>query len=274
MAEQDVNLMKPVNGHGIQVMKQNNDKTYAKKVNNVGIDPATGNITLGSNNIPYGTDSNVQAEIDAIKDKINYVPIVITSFSNNVNTVEKGTKVRAVDVTWSFNNAVLQGATLNGTALTADELKAKKKSFAYPEPTGDAADPALVKDTVFTLVATDTHKATATKTTGVYFKNQKYWGVGAVGADAIDSAFILSLTGKAFADNFKGSWDVTADEGKYIYFAFPTAWGTPKFSIGGFEGGFAKVKTLDFTNASGYTESYDVYQSATANLGATTVVVG
>lgn len=223
------------------------------------------------NNADY---PNVQAALDAINDKINYVPIAINSLSNNINTVEKGTKVRAVDVSWSFNNAVLQGATLNGTALTADELKANKKSFTYPAPTGNGTDPALVEDTTFTLVATDTHKATATKTTGIYFKNQKYWGTGKPATvDAITSDFIKGLSGKSFADNNKGKFTVNATDDNFIFFAFPTAWGTPKFVVGGIEGGFSKVKTFDFLNASGYTESYDVYQSGNANLGDTTVDV-
>lgn len=251
-------------------------KTYAKTVNDVPIDKNTGNIALGSDKIPYGEDSNVKAELDAINDKINYVPIVINSVSNNVNTVEKGTKVRAVDVSWSLNNAVLQGATLNGTALTADELKANKKSFTYPAPAegSTAADPALVKDTTFTLVATDTHKATATKSTGIYFRNQKYWGAGKPASiDDITNDFIKGLTSKAFADNAKGTFNVNATDDNYIFYAFPHAWGTPKFVVGGIEGGFALVKTFDFTNASGYTESYDVYQSGNANLGDTTVTV-
>lgn len=40
-----------------------------------------------------------------------------------------------------------------------------------------------------------------------------------------------------------------------------------------FEGGFNKVNTIEFTNASGYVESYDIYKSTNSNLGNTTVVV-
>ena len=37
--------------------------------------------------------------------------------------------------------------------------------------------------------------------------------------------------------------------------------------------GFNKVNTIEFTNASGYVESYDIYKSTNSNLGNTTVVV-
>lgn len=260
------------NGDGTKVkVKYGDGKTAYNDLPYFGGGGSAEEVTYNNADYP-----NVQEALDAINDKINYVPIAINSVSNNVNTVEKGTKIRAVDVSWSFNNAVLQGATLNGTALTADELKANKKSFTYPAPAegSTAADPALVKDTTFTLVATDTHKATATKSTGIYFKNQKYWGAGKPASiNDITNDFIKALTGKAFADNAQGTFNVNATDDNYIFYAFPHAWGTPKFVVGGIEGGFALVKTFDFTNASGYTESYDVYQSGNANLGDTTVTV-
>ena len=46
-----------------------------------------------------------------------------------------------------------------------------------------------------------------------------------------------------------------------------------RFANGGFEGGFALLKTFDHVNASGATVSYDVYKSTNAGLGSTTVEV-
>lgn len=270
----DANLEYIVQGKNLQLLKQNMDKTYAKTVNTVPIDQANGNITLNSDNIPYGDDSNVKAALDAINDKLNYKPITISSLTNSVGTVEKGSKVRAVTVSWKFGGSAPVTATLNGTALTSAELTAGKKDFSYPAPTGDGSDPALVTDTQFTLSATDDHKTAVSGSTSVLFKNKKYWGIGAVDADAVDSAFILGLGGNAFADNFSGDFTVNPGADDYFYFAFPSAWGVPKFKVGGFEGGVALLKTLDFTNASGYTESYDVYRSSNKNLGQSTVTVG
>ena len=58
-----------------------------------------------------------------------------------------------------------------------------------------------------------------------------------------------------------------------IYYAFPASWGTPRFFVGGFEGGFALLKTFDHKNASGATISYAVWKSTNAGLGNTTVEV-
>ena len=62
-------------------------------------------------------------------------------------------------------------------------------------------------------------------------------------------------------------------EGQYIFYCVPASFGSCSFKVGGFEGGFNKVDTIQFTNASGYTESYDIYKSTNSNLGNTTVVV-
>jgi len=53
----------------------------------------------------------------------------------------------------------------------------------------------------------------------------------------------------------------------------PNSFGTAKFVVGGFEGGFDDLGTVNFTNGSGYEVSYRVYRSHRPNLGATTVVV-
>ena len=36
---------------------------------------------------------------------------------------------------------------------------------------------------------------------------------------------------------------------------------------------FQKVATIEFTNASGYKENYDIYKSDNANLGNTTILL-
>jgi hypothetical protein len=56
-------------------------------------------------------------------------------------------------------------------------------------------------------------------------------------------------------------------------FALPTSYGTPLFNVGGFDGGFNLIKTFNFTNYSGHTESYDVWISDNIGLGTTTVKV-
>ncbi|MCS5550105.1 MAG: hypothetical protein NZ811_01145, partial [Gammaproteobacteria bacterium] len=77
---------------------------------------------------------------------------------------------------------------------------------------------------------------------------------------------------------------VTAGSGEYIMFAWPansridstsgTTSQTPTFTVGVLSGGFRESDNspADYTNANGYTESYRIFVSNNANLGAATVI--
>ena len=100
-----------------------------------------------------------------------------------------------------------------------------------------------------------------------------YHGIGDdLEIDSITNQFILSLA-KTLQSSKAKTFTVNAGEGKHIYYVIPSRYGTPVFKVGGFEGGFDKLGTFSFTNASGYTEDYDIYKSSNSNLGNTTVVV-
>ena len=60
---------------------------------------------------------------------------------------------------------------------------------------------------------------------------------------------------------------------QYIYYCFPASWGTPTFNVGGFDGGFVKEATIDFTNASGSTSQFVIWRSENANLGSQSIIV-
>lgn len=188
-----------------------------------------------------------------------YKAVAVNSLSNNVNTVEKGRTINDVTLSWTINK-VPATLTLDGEAV---DISSKSKVL-----TGLG----LQADKTWTLKAVDARNASSQKSTGVYFRNGRYWGIGDVEADGVDDAFVQSLTKELAANNTK-TFTVNAGVGKYIYYAHPASFGTPVFNVGGFEGGFDLIKTFDYTNASGFTESYKVWKSTNANLGNTTVVV-
>lgn len=187
-----------------------------------------------------------------------YEPMAISAFSNNVNTVEMGSTVDAVTLNWTLNKTP-KSQKVDNTAVDA--------ALRTLVLTGQG----ITADKTFTLSATDERDKIVTKTTGIRFYNGVYWGIGSAG-QTIDSAFLLTLAKGLQAARAK-SFTVNAGEGKHIFYAVPARYGTCQFNVGGFDGGFNKVATIDFTNASGYTEAYDVYQSANANLGSTAVTV-
>lgn len=203
----------------------------------------------------------ITGEINDLKDKVAdllYEAIKITAFSNTVNTVEMGSTVNDITFNWNYSkkptklefNSEIIDVNLKTKALTEQNLTTNK---------------------TFTLKATDERGATDTKTTAVSFLNGVYWGAAEV-PDSYDSAFILKLT-KGLQGSKGKTFTVTAGANDCIFYVVPTRYGACKFNVGGFDGGFTKVSTVQFTNASGYTESYDVYKSDNKNLGNTTVKV-
>ena len=188
-----------------------------------------------------------------------YKAMAINSFSNNVNTVEKGRTITDVTLTWSMNK-VPTTLTLDGSSI---DVSSKTKAL-----TGLG----LQADKTWTLKATDARNASVQKTTAVYFRNGRYYGVGTVDASGVNDKFVQGLT-KELASNNTTTFTVTAGTGQYIYYVHPASFGTPVFTVGGFEGGFDLIKTFDYTNPSGFKESYKVWKTTNASLGSTTVVV-
>lgn len=121
-------------------------------------------------------------------------------------------------------------------------------------------------NTTFKAIATDKRGHKITESKSLYFYNGVYTGVGA------ENIEISSLT-KTLQSNKNKTFTVTAGKGEYIYYACPTRYGTPIFKVGGFEGGFELIYSGDFTNSSGYTESYQLWRSVNVNLGTITVAV-
>jgi hypothetical protein len=207
-----------------------------------------------------GEFSKLRQDVDGIIADMNYKAIDITGFSNNVGTQEMGKIVNSVTLTWSINkNPASQ--TLDGLALATDV-----RSVTEP-------DMKITENRTFTLKVTDERGATDTASTSISFLNGVYYGVMEDGA-AINNAAVLGLTRK-----LQGSRGITftanAGATQRIAFVIPSRYGTPTFKDAetGFQAGFYKASTFAFTNASGYTENYDVWLSTNAGLGSLTATV-
>lgn len=195
-----------------------------------------------------------------------YKAMSINNFSNNSSTLEIGSSLSSSTFSWNLSKQPSQ-LTITSTGQSSDIAKIQSGSalVTFTRP--------LTANTTFTLTATDARNAVASKQSTISFLNGKYYGVSnIIDTSRMDAAFVQGFT-KSLVSGRTGSWSVTANAGQYIYFAIPAAFGTPVFYVGGFEGGFSKVKTFDFQNSSGYTTSYDIYKSTNAGLGATTVEV-
>ena len=198
-------------------------------------------------------------ELKGICDDLLYEPIQITSFSNSVNTVEMGKTITDVTLTWNYNKTPAS-MTLDGEPVDNPTSKTKTLSGL-----------SITQNKSWSLVAKDERNATSTKTTSITFLNGVYYGVGTVTeAEEVDNSFILGMQ-KSLASSKSKTFTVNSGANQYIYYAVPTRFGAVSFNVGGFDGGFTKLTTINFTNQSGYAESYDVYKSDNHSLGSTTV---
>lgn len=208
-----------------------------------------------------------------------YKAIAVNSMTLNKDAVyEIGTAVTGLDAAWVLNKTPAeQTIAVPEYAVTIENIGADVRSTT--ELTGSAAtqwngvktqEKTSGTITVF-LHVKDDRGAEATKFGVVQWLNGVYTGAAEAPA-TIDSAFILTLT-KSLQSGKGKTFTVDAATGAYIWYACPVSYGTPNFNVGGFDGGFSKVATLDYTNAVGYTEEYQVWRSDNAGLGSTTVKV-
>lgn len=198
----------------------------------------------------------VDAAVAELWAEIRYVAIDITSIRNSAGTVELGTVLESVEVSWGVNKMPVR------QTLAGADVDVAARSAVVPGPFAETVTIALVVE--------DERGATDRATTTVSFLAGVYYGALVAGAE-ITSELILRLNKKLQGGR---GLTFTADCGglRPVY-ACPSRYGTPAFSIGGFAYDWTKVATLQFTNASGHTESYDVWQHGQDVSGSITVTV-
>lgn len=211
----------------------------------------------------FELDQGIKTLPDALNElnrDLQYIPIEILAFSNNIGVAEKGSTLNELTLKWQLNKdpeTILMNGQVRADLKTLRSLTLK--------------DMALTADKTFMLQVRDEKGKTARKNTSVVFQNGVYYGVSEI-PEEVNNTFILSLSRSLQGSRTK-TFSTTSTEGQYVWYAFPSRYGTPVFNAGGFDGGFTKAASISFTNASGYTEEYAVYRSDNGNLGTKTIKV-
>ena len=204
------------------------------------------------------TNARVSALEEQIADML-YDPISLTSLDIEPKTKEIGEEVASVVLTWKLNRDP-QKLTLN-----EEEIDVTLRQWESPD-----IDPPITHDNnqqTWTLVATGEKEGDVSEqeTPKINFYYGVYYGAledGALNSDdeEILSAAILGLT-KKIQNSKNIEFDVSTSDPMWPTFALPSRYTEPtKFNIGGLDYEWEKVKTFNFTNDPGYTESYDVWQ--------------
>jgi hypothetical protein len=188
-------------------------------------------------------------------DELSYKSINFNSLELSVVKAEKGAIITNPILTWSLNKTP--------TTFTLDGVSILGETSPYTI-IGD-----FTTNKTWNLSASD-GKTTSNKSISLEFLNGKYYGISS--STTYDDVLISTLT-KVLAKDRMGNITVSAGVGEYIFFAIPSSFGTPTFTVGGFTGGFALVETLNYTNDEGHTEEYCIYKSDNDNLGSTTISI-
>lgn len=205
--------------------------------------------------------TNVKEALDKLYDSVFYVNISINSFtaSPNSGTFELGYIVESpITLNWTTNKSVLKQTLNNG--LTIPSLTDRTATYQND----------ISSNITFTLNVEDDRNSTS-RSISYSFLNGVYYGASNE-PNVYNSTFIKSLN-KQLSSTSKRTFTTTANDGEYVFYAYPSRMGEVSFKVGGFEGGFNKIGEIDFENSYGFIESYIVYKSTNANLGNITVEV-
>ena len=196
-------------------------------------------------------------------DDLSYVKIAINSLTATNSSNEIGSTVEATDVAWTLNKEPkTQKIKFSSEAEESLETSVRSKSYTGKKVTSNS---------IIKLTVTDERDASVSKQVTIQFQPKVYYGVSA-DPNALDSPAINALTG-VLASSKARTFSADAGDGEYIVYIIPSSFGTPTFNVGGFDGGFKKTKTIEHTNASGYKQNYDIWQSVQPGLGSTSVTV-
>lgn len=242
----------------------NMGRTFIKTVNGAGPDE-DGNVVVQqvsdahiNDLITAATDGRItylEDELEALLADLNYKNVDITAFScPGAGTYEMGQSVAAPTIKWSLNKEPAS-QSLNGEALGVDV-----RSKAYSGK--------ITSNKTYKLIVTGQKGEKDDDSGSFTFYNGVYYG-SMVAGSAINNAAILALTKKLQSGR---SVSFRASSNRPVY-ACPTRYGTPKFTIGGFEYEWDNVATFDFTNDSGYVESYSVWMHTQNVSGSVTINV-
>lgn len=202
-----------------------------------------------------------------------------TTLSSSLATTQEYASAGAdytTNLTWSSKCPVaclaITSITIDGVGQTLDDPF--NEGHTQNGVLNSRAVPRNVQKS-FTNVTNSTDKS-STSTVTVVWRWKRYWGAFASAVPPTDPAFsisdaqILALTGAGvgtgneFATGRAKNYDGINGGGDYLVFAFLSSYGTPVFKINGLPStAFTKVRNNAFINASGGSETYQVWVSDT-----------
>lgn len=222
---------------------------FNNKINIDLIDQVNGIPSLDSNGKLI--DSTIPQSILDRLANLEYIPLAINSFTNNVNNVENGSTVNSITFSYSLNK---QPNTLsinnNIGSLTIPSISTTKTVN-------------LNSSITYTLTAFD-GRNTVTANTSVNFYNRVYFGTSTT--NTLNNSQILALQNSILTPTKNRTISIDGG-GKYICYCYDATLGDATFTINGLLSTAFTKTTLNVTNAFGIVTSYFIYISNTIQNG-------
>lgn len=167
-------------------------------------------------------------------------------------TVEVGATITSQSLSVSYTGTPNAPVTLTDTeGSPVTNLTTPFTSVVSPLVIAKTANNSTVTYTI--------HANSKTATTTTAWRPRVYYGSAVPGAH--DEAFIEALASSALASSRNRTIAVSATAGQRAYYAIPSSYGTPVFTIGGFVTTHTLMATVNVTNTNGVTQSYDLWAS-------------
>lgn len=179
-----------------------------------------------------------------VLDQLLYVTPLVTLSGGS--SYEKGETVASVALTWTINKDIISQSLNNGIGSI---IPVSTRNYTH-------SSQSITSNRTYTITVNDGTN-NAISSTSVVFYSKRYWGVSE--NTSLNDAQIIALSSEFSTSRVQTrTFDCTG--GKYFYFAFPSSFGTPSFTVNGLSFSDVNLTTQNFTNSSGYTESYYVYR--------------
>lgn len=202
------------------------------------------NIEPDAQDIAYTNEQYPEMQnLQDAMDKLLYItPTVSISGGGNY---EIGSTRATTVLNWVWNKNI-QSQTLNQGVGSLDPML---RTYTYNNP--------ISTDTTFVISGSDGTTETSASTS-VRFLPKRYWGVSA--KTSLTDEEIIALSSE-LSTNRQQTRTFDCSGGKYFYFAIKTSYCNGiAFKVGGLSFSDMLVETREFTNASGYTDSYNIYR--------------
>lgn len=194
-------------------------------------------------------------------DGMTFVPLAISSFTNNIELAEKGSTITEVTFKWNLSGSP-KTVTIDDKIINNEAITASTATLTFT---------AFKDNKTFRLVAEDKKNNQVSATTSIDFVYKVFSGV-AEDPESYTESFVKNFTSK-LQKTKEAEINVNTGKNQYIYYCVPSEYGDCTFTVGGFTGGFKKVDTISITNEFKISTNYDIWKSDYANLGQTNIII-